>query len=181
MIVSSLNQIKATSSCFVYGTLMSERVVSTLIGREPTFHKPAFLPPNKYSRHPVIGQRYPGVIETGCNETENFMETCPSMEQLQSSSVEGMLITGLTDNEMKIFDYFEDEGVDYVRKNTPIFLKNGDEIKKVETQVYIWNAGNDLLDLERSWDFHHFQSENLSNYIKYVVKPCRMDLDRLGL
>ena len=160
---------------------MSERVVSTLIGREPTFHKPAFLPPNKYSRHPVIGQRYPGVIETGCNETENFMETCPSLEQLQSSSVEGMLITGLTDNEMKIFDYFEDEGVDYVRKNTPIFLKNGDEIKRIETQVYIWNAGNDLLDLESSWDFHHFQSEYLSNYIKYVVKPCRMDLDRLRL
>jgi hypothetical protein len=71
---------------------MSPEVLRTLLGRVPQMKSPAYLP-QQYSRHPVIGQMYPGVIQCDGLKETSFSK---SWTDTQNSCVEGILLTGVS-------------------------------------------------------------------------------------
>lgn len=165
---------------------MAPEVLTTLIDRVPDNVTPAFLPP-EYSRHPVIGQVYPGVI-AAAREDKVKQPTISSCEQedrsflqlwndVKSSCVSGVLLSGLNDRELKVLDWFED--VDYTRTTIPVLLDKDGILEKIDADVYIWSAGEELLNLNSPWDYNVFRAEQLTDYLKLTVVPCRMECDRL--
>jgi AIG2-like family. len=180
-----ITKVLKPNHCFVYGTLMAPEVLTTLIDRVPDNIAPAFLPP-EYSRHPVIGQVYPGV--TAAREDKVKQPTISSCEQenpyyleiwndVKSSCVSGVLLSGLNDRELKVLDWFED--VDYTRTTIPVLLDKDGILEKIDADVYIWSAGEELLNLDSPWDYNVFRAEQLTDYLKLTVVPCRMECDRL--
>eukprot|EP00557_Chaetoceros_sp_GSL56_P007385 CAMPEP_0176493894 /NCGR_PEP_ID=MMETSP0200_2-20121128/9789_1 /TAXON_ID=947934 /ORGANISM="Chaetoceros sp., Strain GSL56" /LENGTH=166 /DNA_ID=CAMNT_0017891581 /DNA_START=109 /DNA_END=605 /DNA_ORIENTATION=- len=161
-------QILKPNYCFVYGTLMAPEVLTTLIDRVPDNHVPAFLPP-EYSRHPVIGQVYPGVIARDDkikNQQISSDDPCflEKWNDIKSSCVSGVLLSGLNDRELKVLDWFED--VDYTRTTIPLLICKDDILEKIDADVYIWSAGEELLSLDSHWDYDVFLTEKLSDYLK---------------
>ncbi len=133
--------------------------------------KPAYLP-QQYTRHPVIGQVYPGVIQR-----EEMNNVPMAWRDIQQSCVEGILLTDISPSEVEILDWYED--TDYTRSNVPISLHDGRNMLTVEAQVYIWIAGDNLLELESCWSFEKFCQKNLEWYLKATVDPCRKEIDRI--
>ena len=165
-----------SSNCFVYGTLMSSEVLRTLIGRVPQMECPAFLPPS-FSRHPVRGQVYPGVISTlDCSQVPS-----KSWDEIQATCVKGILLTDLSSTEMKVFDWFEDVDVDYYRSILPVFLNSSEGVETLDANVYVWARTETLLDLELDWSYDKFRRQKLEWYLQSTVGPCREEIDRLGL
>lgn len=158
----------SSSSCFVYGTLMSPDVLRELVGRVPAMIPKAIL--RDHSRHPVRGRVYPGVV--------------PS----PSATVQGVLLLDITPLEMKCLDWFEEEGVDYARANVECIIpaetnapndRKGDAGERtITTNAYIWSLGSDKLDLSCDWDYNKFVEEHLEWYLKSTVRPCRQEIER---
>jgi len=145
-----------TTSCFVYGTLMSEEVLSCLLGRIPSMLPRVVL--KNHSRHPVRDRVYPGVI--------------PSTST--SSSVEGVLLFDLSPLDMKLLDYFEEEGIDYKRTDVQVQIPDATSF---ETQAYIWCKHTSTLDLTKDWDYANFRQQHLDWYLSSTVKPCRIEAE----
>lgn len=123
------------------------------------------------------GQVYPAVIPSNCS----------------SDSVEGMLLLNLSQIDMKMFDYFEDEGIDYTRKQVEVYVpqasvadvdyslmtQNFPSLSKrndgyfVKTSAYIWARGEDTLDVSKNWDYEVFRRNHLGWYLQSTVKPVR--------
>lgn len=177
MISQSLKSIPSNHCCFVYGTLMSQHVQQTLLGRVPNKKSKAFLPKN-YSRHPVKGQVYPGVIRT---DQSVPIRSNLNLAELEDHSVNGMILMDLDDNDMKILDWFED--VEYERVIVPIYSIEGedDKINLIDANVYVWVAGESQLDLTESWNYEQFISTKLDWYLQHTVIPCRREIERFGL
>ncbi len=153
----------APSRCFVYGTLMSQDVLRTLLGRVPEMDpRPAFLPP-EYSRHPVKGHVFPGVIVNQNTNTNN-------------EQVKGILLSGITAEEIEIFDFFED--VAYERRKVDVLLQpeKGDA-DTIDADLYLWTEGDHLLELESSWSFEDFCIHKLPWYLRSTVRPCKEEYD----
>ena len=141
------------------------------------------------------------VRRTSKIETKNSFR---QQEQEQRQRVQGILLSGITPTELKIFDWFEDD--DYERCSAPVSLrsKNGDKNKNtnknksddddgyhdgddddydyvgvvvVNANVYIWSAGEQLLDLESSWSFDEFCTHKLDWYLESTVHPCKEEYD----
>jgi gamma-glutamylcyclotransferase (GGCT)/AIG2-like uncharacterized protein YtfP len=146
-----------TSSIFVYGTLCSPEVLRVLLGRVPTLLSPAFL--NGYQRYPVIGQVFPGMV--------------PSLNA--ESQTQGVLLLNLSSNELCILDYFE--GDEYTRQCVTVSCQGDMQ----ETQTYVWSNPVSELDLGKAWDYHQFCNEKLKWYIATTVRPCRREMDELGI
>jgi len=165
------------NNCFVYGTLIAPEVLQTLLGRVPITCKPGYLP--NFSRFPVKGYVYPGVIPSVSDPS--IKPDRSSTKTDLDSCVEGVLLTGLSEKEMKILDLFEDE--DYTRSIVPIILKdkNTSEVKKINTNVYVWTAGESMLDLHLGWNYDDFRQNNLEWYLRTTVRPCKIEIDRLGV
>ena len=161
------------TKCFVYGTLMSPEVLQALIGRVPAMCKPAFLP--KYTRHPVKGVCYPGIIPVS-TENDVSKDGDASSDQI---GVEGILLTGLSQEELDKFDWFEAE--DYTRSVKQISVtkildkpkENGENTitQMVDANVYIWCCDKELLDLKRDWNYDKFRQTKLDWYLKSTVRP----------
>ncbi|KAL7507648.1 hypothetical protein ACHAXN_005324 [Cyclotella atomus] len=188
MIASSVSSTRAQyqSSCFVYGTLMASEVVQALIGRLPRFIPGVVL--HNYVRHPVIGHVYPAVIPTNCIQNDNDNNGIDTRNN--KLFVEGLLLLNLSPSEMKVFDYFEDEGVDYICKRVNVQLprtavdiadvdaslmrKNSfAEGHIIETNAYIWALGKDKLDTTKQWDYDAFCKNSLDWCLESTVIPCR--------
>lgn len=177
MITQTLKSLPSKNCCFVYGTLMSQEVQHALIGRVPNRISKAYLSGN-YSRHPVLGQVYPGVIRKDYTASTADAVT---VAELEDNGVSGTILMDLDDHEMKIFDWFED--VEYERQIVPIY-SIGEEDGKVnvlDTNVYIWVAGESQLDLTMTWDYEKFRSTQLEWYLEHTVIPCRQEINKLGL
>ena len=103
------------SSVFIYGTLMAPQVLKGLIGRVPDLVEPAIL--SNYRRHPVKEHVFPGIIpcSTGASKTQ------------------GLLLEGLSENELKVLDWYE--GEEYIRRDVKVKC---DGISH-ETQCYVWS------------------------------------------
>ncbi|KAL7478134.1 hypothetical protein ACHAW6_003909 [Cyclotella cf. meneghiniana] len=190
---------KATTSCFVYGTLMSTEVLQTLLGRTPHMLSGVVL--HQHVRHPVKGRVYPAVIPaaTGAASQCNDRRYDKNEASGHIYSVQGVLLLNLSPSEVEIFDYFEDEGIDYIRTRVDVhvpesaissvefnLLKKKDpslshdyckeRFRCVETNAYIWARGAEDLDLLQRWDYEAFRREYLNWYLESTVKPCRYEM-----
>eukprot|EP00984_Skeletonema_dohrnii_P034747 scaffold33666_cov127-Skeletonema_dohrnii-CCMP3373.AAC.2 len=152
---------------------MSEEVLHCLIGRIPRMQSKVIL--QNHSRHPVRQHVYPGVI--------------PSTST--SASVEGALLFDLSPLDLKLLDYFEEEGVDYKRTDVQVQIpdvryldediqtlvtnnSNKDDnlsSRILKTQAYIWLKDTAALDTTQDWDFGEFKRKHLDRYLQYTVKP----------
>lgn len=142
---------------------MSPHVVRVLIGRELEGQK-AWL--RNFSCHPVSKRVYPGIIPSEGKE-------------VKGKGVKGLLM-GLDQREIKILDYFEDEGVDYSRQQVSVEVMGSDiKLTRIPSQAYVWNCGGDKLDLGNRWDYEKFLTQHLDGYLERVVKPCRTEVDEL--
>lgn len=105
--------------------------------------------------------------------------------------VDGLLLLDLSPEEIKIFDYFEEEGVDYIRKQVEVCIQqasmtdldltsleqtspsfNKEGVYHVKTNAYIWAKGEHYLDLMEEWDCEIFRKNHLKWYMELTVKPC---------
>jgi len=154
---------------------MSSEVVQNLLAKSPRSISGVFL--DHHVRHPVKGQVYPAVL--------------PSISS--TDSVEGMLLLNLSKIDMKMFDYFEDEGVDYIRKQVEVYVPQGSVsnidyslmtqhfplLSKrndgyfVKTSAYIWARGENTLDVSKGWDYDEFRKNHLEWYLQSTVKTTR--------
>jgi hypothetical protein len=172
-----------TQSLFCYGTLMAPAVTQTLLGRLPTSAK-AVLQGSDFRRHPVRSQVYPGLVRvSGSNSNSNTAAAV--------ASVDGIIYYDLSPTEIKVLDWYEDDD-DYTRTdcNVLVFLNNNDEKQAqqqheqmiVKTQVYVWNTADDThLHMDREWSFSEFEESSLEWFLEHTVRPCRQELDRLGM
>ncbi|BFZ59958.1 hypothetical protein YB2330_000980 [Saitoella coloradoensis] len=135
-------------SLFFYGTLMHPAVLRRVV-YGPNAHVaaqvqieksvPAVLP--DHTRYRVRGCDYPAVIPV----------------KGHSHTVLGTLTTNLSPLAVQRLDVFE--GDEYQR--TPVtVLVDG---KAVQTETYIWIAGEDKLE-QREWDFEEFTQEKLRGW-----------------
>jgi len=171
---------------------MSPDVLRTLLGRVPTMVPKATLP--HHSRHPVRGRVYPGVIPT--LESTAMRSVAPTTAK---TSVQGILLLGVTPLEMTYLDYFEDEGVGYTRSNVQVVVPrrvhrdgqpkdenmNDDidhpEERIIQSHAYIWAQGASKLDLSCDWDYKTFLAEHLEWYLETTVKPVRIEMEEQHL
>eukprot|EP00985_Skeletonema_marinoi_P008534 scaffold3892_cov177-Skeletonema_marinoi.AAC.1 len=120
---SAMIAIRTAKTCFVYGTLMSEEVLHCLLGRIPRMQPKVIL--QNHSRHPVRQHVYPGVI--------------PSTST--SASVEGALLFDLSSLDLKLLDYFEEEGVDYKRTDVQVQIPDVSSLDE-DIQTLVTNNSN---------------------------------------
>nr|CAB3468935.1 unnamed protein product [Digitaria exilis]CAB3471363.1 unnamed protein product [Digitaria exilis] len=126
-------------SVFVYGSLMADEVVRAILNRVPPA-APALLP--NYHRFNVKGRVYPGILP------------------VDSKKVAGMVLMGVTDEELQLLDAFED--VEYTRTRVEISLNvsisqpcsfaSQDSSEKMLADTYVWSDAHDS-NLYGEWDF----------------------------
>lgn len=115
---------------------------------------------HKHRRHKVRFCDYPAVIPSSSSS---------------SSSVRGTYVRGLTDGDIRRLDIYE--GDEYVRKVVKIRtlaqawdddagIGNVEEEaeEEVETETYLWIAGEDALE-ESDWDFDEFKKDKLRSWL----------------
>eukprot|EP00510_Aplanochytrium_minuta_P003318 CAMPEP_0184006892 /NCGR_PEP_ID=MMETSP0954-20121128/985_1 /TAXON_ID=627963 /ORGANISM="Aplanochytrium sp, Strain PBS07" /LENGTH=163 /DNA_ID=CAMNT_0026285571 /DNA_START=353 /DNA_END=844 /DNA_ORIENTATION=+ len=134
-------------SVFVYGSLMCPDVLKILLGRIPK-HSKAFV--NGFERFCVKGYSFPACI--------------PASNSVKS--VDGLLLEGISKEELQMFDEFEDE---YTREIVKVSLFPSPEAKpitgtddtavqeadKADAYMYIWNEAQDILEGSWSFDRHY--------------------------
>lgn len=149
---------------FVYGTLSSPQVVENLLGRAFS----AEFPPARldhHSRHPVKSCVFPATI--------------PNPQK----QVDGYLLENLSHKDVELLDWFE--GDEYNRQVVQVCVNpsakdNNDEL--VDVHAYIWKPHLlEHLSLDQDWSFENFCEENLDWYLKNTVRPCRKEMEELGL
>ncbi len=194
-----------TTTCFVYGTLMSPDVLRELLGRVPRMRPNAVL--SNHIRHPVLGRVYPGVIPAppppppaGGPPDDDAGGGRMRTTMTINDSVDGILLLDITPLEMRCLDWFEEEGVDYIRSKVQVTVpllrsfneSNGqpnnennndgenysDDVEIIDTNVYIWSLGSSKLDSSRDWDYGMFLRKHLDWYLETTVKPCRIAMEK---
>lgn len=140
---------------------MAPQVLKVLIGRVPYILEPAIL--QNYRRHPVRNEVFPGVILGSESPANN------------ADSTTGLLLRDLSENELKVLDWFE--GDEYARQKVQVQVDD----KSFDTQCYVWSNPLSELDLRKEWQYDDFRKTKLDWYLTNTVRPCRMDLDNLGI
>lgn len=124
----------ASDALFVYGTLRFAEVLTELIGRVPDL-EPARLPGRRAAALP--GRVYPGLVTATASVTEGF------------------LLTGLSAEEWRVLDAFEDDEYDLL----PVTVTAGERV--VYAWTYVWTA--EVAD--QDWSAPSFASEQLPHYV----------------
>lgn len=119
------------SSCFTYGSLMCEDIMSAVCGTACTRHAPAVLADHR--RHPVIGQHYPGMV-------------CAA-----GSTVQGVLYLDLPAAAWPRLDAFE--GEEYERGRVDVSLADG---RTVAAWTYLFKPRYAARLAAGDWDFDRF-------------------------
>uniref|UniRef100_A0A0D9WTU5 Putative gamma-glutamylcyclotransferase n=1 Tax=Leersia perrieri TaxID=77586 RepID=A0A0D9WTU5_9ORYZ len=127
-------------SVFVYGSLMTDEVVRTIIKRVPPSSAPALLP--NYHRFNIKGRIYPAILP------------------VESKKVAGKVIMGITDAELRILDEFED--VEYVRRRVEISLTDTSETMFADT--YVWADAEDP-NLYGEWNFEEWKKLHMKDFL----------------
>jgi gamma-glutamylcyclotransferase (GGCT)/AIG2-like uncharacterized protein YtfP len=189
-ITTTTGSTAAMNKIFVYGTLMAESVVTTLIGRMPPHDKARVV---GYVRYPVRDRVYPAIIPV----------TTPHLHPAAAVVVEGLLLRDLHEGEMRRLDWFE--GTDYRRVNVRVELLHSatattgepesssstttptkDESAQVAESssststtsllytlayMYEWNNPVEMLDTTRAWDYEDFLQNHLDGYVDESELP----------
>mmetsp|Transcript_5342 Transcript_5342/g.7698 ORF Transcript_5342/g.7698 Transcript_5342/m.7698 type:complete len:158 (+) Transcript_5342:51-524(+) len=147
---------------FVYGTLSHPTIVQILLGRSldstvafPKAHLGGF------SRHPIRNQVFPAMIPAA-----------------SSCSVDGFLLEDLTDLDLTLLDWFEADEYD----RNMVKVQKEKTLDWVEAEAYIWknNYVSSVL-VEEEWSYENFCQNHLEWYLQSTVRPCRQEMERLGL
>lgn len=134
---------------FVYGTLLAPEVLVALLGRLPA-QKPAVL--HNFARWRL--REFPEI---------------PAVIQTEGAKVYGNVLEDLGQTELRLLDYYEDEG--YVRKLVNVVDESGGQI---EANVYCWPADSPShLAVGEDWSFEEFRRDRLADFVDDVVAPCR--------
>ncbi|KAK9811051.1 hypothetical protein WJX73_009402 [Symbiochloris irregularis] len=126
-------------SVFVYGTLMAEEVTHALLHRLPPTHAATLA---GFKRHRIENQVFPAIVATSSADT-----------------IQGLLVTELTDEELDVFDEFED--IEYTRDEVLVTGENGAHKKAF---VYVWKDTLRHL-LYGEWDYNEFREKHLEKYL----------------
>ncbi|XP_073303550.1 AIG2-like protein D isoform X2 [Primulina huaijiensis] len=132
------------TNVFVYGSLISDDVVSALLSRVPPSH-PAILP--NYHRFSIKERVYPAIIP------------------VENNKVVGKVLIGITPPELYIFDTFED--AEYERKTVDVFLIDSSE--KLQVETYVWQNKTDP-NLYGEWDFEAWKQLHLKDFLKMTTE-----------
>lgn len=128
---------------FVYGSLMTDEVVSAIINRVPP-SSPALL--LDHHRFNVKGRIYPAILP------------------VESKKVAGKVIMGVTDAELILLDAFED--FEYVRRRVQISLTDTSETMLADT--YVWSDADDP-DLYGEWDFEEWKKLHMKDFLTMTL------------
>eukprot|EP00197_Chlamydomonas_leiostraca_P012842 CAMPEP_0202861696 /NCGR_PEP_ID=MMETSP1391-20130828/3011_1 /ASSEMBLY_ACC=CAM_ASM_000867 /TAXON_ID=1034604 /ORGANISM="Chlamydomonas leiostraca, Strain SAG 11-49" /LENGTH=156 /DNA_ID=CAMNT_0049541125 /DNA_START=141 /DNA_END=612 /DNA_ORIENTATION=+ len=129
-------------NAFVYGTLMAEEVLRSLLRRVPT-NKPAVLA--GYKRYRVRHASFPAIL--------------PAQPE---DRVQGKVLLGLSKAELQRLDVYE-SGM-YVRTRVNPVAEGGE---RVTADVYVWREENrDDLELSAGdWSYGEWRKTNLSRWV----------------
>jgi len=121
----------------VYGTLMSEKVLTFTLGRKPTTQLAHI---SGFHRYRIKLNHYPGI------------------HPKQGGKVYGLLLSGITDAELQLLDIFEEEGDEYLRHLHQVTCDPSNE----QTTAYVYVYNHDLDQLYGEWDYktHFLPMEN---------------------
>ncbi|KAI5403454.1 hypothetical protein KIW84_050866, partial [Lathyrus oleraceus] len=136
-VVNSLNQ---SHSVFVYGTLLADEVVRTVINRVPQ-SAPATL--SDYHRYKIKDRVYPAILP------------------VQTKKVTGRVLLDISGPELHLLDEFED--VEYTRNEVEVLFTDNSENLRV--YAYIWANPNDP-DLYSEWDFEEWKKTQMNDFVK---------------
>uniref|UniRef100_A0A0A9VPL8 Putative gamma-glutamylcyclotransferase n=1 Tax=Arundo donax TaxID=35708 RepID=A0A0A9VPL8_ARUDO len=134
-------------SVFVYGSLMAEEVVRAVLKRVPPA-APALLP--NHHRFNIKDRIYPAILP------------------VESKKVAGMVIMGVTDEELEVLDAFED--VEYTRARVEISLNISKPCKPVDSSetmladTYVWSDAEDP-NLYGEWDFEEWKRLHMKDFL----------------
>ena len=143
------------SNLFVYGTLMADEVLLALLARTPK-RQPATL--RGYVRGTVKGEAFPAIL--------------PSPEARLGHKVEGLLLQDLTARELRVLDFYEDDGYDRLEVTVLV----NDELRPA--MVYLWPAARrSEIDLDRPWSLQTFCDTELDSFLRDVVVPCAVEFE----
>ncbi|XP_010447586.1 PREDICTED: protein AIG2 A [Camelina sativa] len=142
--MSMLSGGKAAHDLFVYGSLQEPEVVNALLNRVPD-RVSAVL--SGFHRFRLKGRFYPTILPDGTGE------------------VTGKVLKGITDDELKMLDEFED--VEYDRKAVEVVLTDTSEKLPVET--YVWKNKDDP-DLYGEWDFEEWKRHDKEGFVTATKK-----------
>ncbi|KFK29712.1 hypothetical protein AALP_AA7G169200 [Arabis alpina] len=135
---------KGGHDLFVYGSLQEPQVVYVLLNRVPD-HISAVL--SGFHRFRLTGRVYPTILPDSTRE------------------VTGKVLKGITDDELKLLDEFED--VEYDRHTVEVVLKDTSE--KLQVETYVWKNKDDL-DLYGEWDFEEWKRHDKEDFVTATKK-----------
>mmetsp|Transcript_26421 Transcript_26421/g.67920 ORF Transcript_26421/g.67920 Transcript_26421/m.67920 type:complete len:246 (-) Transcript_26421:351-1088(-) len=141
--------VEEGGTIFVYGTLMAPEIVELLIKRMPS-HSPATLAGHRRVR--VKGADFPAVVR----------ELSAGGER--TGQVEGLLLRGLDDVELTIFDDYEDD--DYTRDIVTVTLPDGSQ---ADAFVYIWGDHVRHKLTSEPWDYAAFRANDMEGYMARMM------------
>lgn len=128
---------------FAYGTLMCADVMRAACGGLPAA-EPAQLP--GFSRHPVAGEDYPGIVEA------------------EGARVDGLLYRDASPEQLARLDAFE--GDQYRRETVCVRLPDG---SSVAAQTYVFVAQLRHLLEPGDWDYDAFLRERRQRFERRYV------------
>jgi hypothetical protein len=109
------------------------------------------------------------------------------------ADVHGIFYYDLSLTEMQVLDWYEGVGDgEYTRTDCHVLVpqqqqqqQQQEAVVQVATQVYVWNDVADesqtQLHMDRDWSYEHFRDNHLDAFLENTVRPCREELDRLGM
>lgn len=124
---------------FVYGTLLNDEVLEIILGRRPVKRSASL---QGYKRVKVSGQRYPAILPD------------------ENSKVDGAILTGLSDSDLKHLDEYE--GREY--EKVAVVVVAGDVSQRCMTYMFRPEY-NDLLSNE-AWSNESFRKNYLQRFLK---------------
>jgi len=154
---------------FVYGSLMNDKVLMSLLNRIPKKTKATL---KSFKRSRVKNASYPAIFES------------------KNHFVDGFILEEINEKEKKLLDLFEDE-YDAIELTQNITIKqqsttttttttttnstidgiNQDKSVTKSIFAYVWKKENySLLEMEKEWDYEEFIFNRLENFLKSSVE-----------
>ena len=147
-------------SRFVYGSLMAPEVQQALLGRVPETHEATVT---GFARVSIRNRWYPGLVR---------------VPDEPDSTVNGLLLSGMTNRELAVLDWFEDEA--YVAQTVEVTCSRegtmGDDNERCEIETekektenkiataYVWDDASQI-EKETEWRYDLFRDNRLSEYV----------------
>jgi hypothetical protein len=111
----------------------------------------------------------------------------PSSLEDGGGQTEGLILFGISRDELQILDWFE--GDEYSRQSVVATVPcsstttNNTAHEEIQhtVQAYICKLALEELDLEQDWDYQQFRRTKLKWFLTNAVRPCRLEMDELGI